>query len=79
MGVLDACGVEIKLLGSVPVRSGMFAESVKAPKGLTTGNDLLKWGETYVYLIATQFKTIVLSHTLGTLSHISRMSLNSLQ
>ena len=36
VGVLDACGVEIKLLGSVPVRSGMFAdESVKAPKGLT--------------------------------------------
>lgn len=29
VGVLDACGVEIKLLGSVPVRSGMFAESVK--------------------------------------------------
>lgn len=29
VGVLDACGVEIMLLGSVPVRSGMFAESVK--------------------------------------------------
>ena len=26
VGVLDACGVEIKLLGTVPVRSGMFAD-----------------------------------------------------
>ena len=78
MGVLDACGVEIMLLGSVPVRSGMFAESVKAPKGLTTGSNFLKWGETYVYLIAPPFKAMVLS-ILCTLSHISGMSLNSLQ
>ena len=65
MGVLDACGVEIKLLGSVPVRSGMFAESVKAPKGLSTGmskesnqGNLSELGRTIIYshLLTPHFK-----------------------